>query len=1419
MHQVDDDLDLARFDDDGPDSRPDSGDDDGEVDLVVILTPSLPRNFLFGGATGIRDLGLPEAVATSDPGSGGRTIGYRTGLVAQGRTFTEAAGTVAHELGHTLFGLPDLYNVAYLSQEGPRDPAGDSAGIGNWGLMGWGALGWAGDDGPVSFSAWSRLRLGWAQVTEVAGASQRILVRDVAETGELVKIPAGAEEYFLLEYRTRSSFYDRGIPAEGLLVWHVMSNRAGEVSQAHWLVDLECADGRWKEAGFPLGRTPDPLHGGDNLDFWAHDADYAKAHAGNLGDATDVFGPGGRTEFTASSNPSSADQDGRSACAVTAIEVTELGVEAQVEVDGPRIEFEGLRVQDQTGDGLMVAGEEAVLRFDLLNRGGLPAAAAILTLESLDGLLAVTPERLELPVLLPDVHHLGGVFETPPRVVVSGDFAASRVARLRATIVAGGDTLGGQVLEIPVISARQEDLQWQARDWQGADRIDPGDLFHLDLRLQAKAPGLLPALNFYLSSPGEGALRVSDGTVHFAAEGPETARSSRTPEFLALAGAAGTELPFVLRVRTRFQVWTDTATFAVSRLPDITPPRVPHVRLSPTREGLIVRVPRRHILEGSEIRRVAARIHALPDSILRAEVSMVEEDAVYGARWEGPAGAYSVSVLAEDANGNVGESGASRVEIGAGGEPPGLVEPVGPDPGVGPDLAGDWRPEGPAGRLQTALAQVHAGPGGTWYGRTKWRVWRSPDAGATWRPATFMLPGLRIDFSLVQGDAEDPLTAYVIEMDGRFMGRFRSIFATLDGGAAWSAVPVPEGVRDAMVDRHLGGRLYAVTRKAVLVSDDGGRTWQRFPVEGVALDVRSHPADPARTYAWVHSGRRGPGHLWRFDESGARAVGSNPASHINFPPVPDPWVRGGFYMSDGDSLYHTSDEGTTWRAMDLAAARYITGLAPSDSEPGLIYANTRRLLFRSLDGGEIWQRTGARLGGSGDVESVSPTGSAGLLINTPGGAYVSTDQGETVVPVTVEETRLPMGTLWFDDLDRLNMATMVSRDDDRYLGIYGRDGGAWQWLESQRFFPFLAGPFEVVFQDPGAGEVLIANFAGTTGYLRSTTGGDTWEPLESSGAIGYLGVTNSYPRPSIFADPWRAGVIYLGDEGLWMSWDHGESWERIGPFALREDPPAGLRPGGAVLASRDSLAVLYGDSLWVGHKDGWDWRVVGRLEPGVSGLALARHPDEPGLLYAAATTGCFVSPDGGRSWRQTLEPRSRSWRSARLRGHPHDADALYLAADRELYHSPDRGATWQALHPGYPGVPWINDMAVDPLDPATLYVATSAGLFSLESRATSVAVEAAVPRVTELMRSYPNPFNASTVIPFRLGAVAEVRIDIYNLLGQRVHRLLDERRAPGLHKVSWTGTDDRGSPVSSGVYFYRLTTGDVAETRRCMLIR
>ena len=80
-----------------------------------------------------------------------------------GNVQSQTVGTMAHEYGHIL-GLPDLFDVSYLSLGDAAGPEEDSAGIGNWGLMGWGASGWNGDDGPTALSAWSRVRLGWSRI-------------------------------------------------------------------------------------------------------------------------------------------------------------------------------------------------------------------------------------------------------------------------------------------------------------------------------------------------------------------------------------------------------------------------------------------------------------------------------------------------------------------------------------------------------------------------------------------------------------------------------------------------------------------------------------------------------------------------------------------------------------------------------------------------------------------------------------------------------------------------------------------------------------------------------------------------------------------------------------------------------------------------------------------------------------------------------------------------------------------------------------------------------------------------------------------------------------------------------------------------------------------------------------------------------
>ena len=87
-----------------------------------------------------------------------------------------------------------------------------------------------------------------------------------------------------------------------------------------------------------------------------------------------------------------------------------------------------------------------------------------------------------------------------------------------------------------------------------------------------------------------------------------------------------------------------------------------------------------------------------------------------------------------------------------------------------------------------------------------------------------------------------------------------------------------------------------------------------------------------------------------------------------------------------------------------------------------------------------------------------------------------------------------------------------------------------------------------------------------------------------------------------------------------------------------------------------------------------------------------------------------------------------------------------------------------------------------------------------------------------LAPNVPNPFNPSTVIPYRLDTDGPVRLVIYNLLGQRIRALVDEAQAAGAYRVQWDARDAAGRRVSSGVYFIRLRYPGGVQTRRMLYL-
>ena len=97
--------------------------------------------------------------------------------------------------------------------------------------------------------------------------------------------------------------------------------------------------------------------------------------------------------------------------------------------------------------------------------------------------------------------------------------------------------------------------------------------------------------------------------------------------------------------------------------------------------------------------------------------------------------------------------------------------------------------------------------------------------------------------------------------------------------------------------------------------------------------------------------------------------------------------------------------------------------------------------------------------------------------------------------------------------------------------------------------------------------------------------------------------------------------------------------------------------------------------------------------------------------------------------------------------------------------------------------------------------------------------EEVFPTEFALWDNYPNPFNPETKIRYFVPRACQVRLEVFNLLGQKIRTLVNEHQTVGNREVSWDGRNQAGEQVASGVYFYKLQAQDFVQTKKMVLIR
>ena len=129
----------------------------------------------------------------------------------------------------------------------------------------------------------------------------------------------------------------------------------------------------------------------------------------------------------------------------------------------------------------------------------------------------------------------------------------------------------------------------------------------------------------------------------------------------------------------------------------------------------------------------------------------------------------------------------------------------------------------------------------------------------------------------------------------------------------------------------------------------------------------------------------------------------------------------------------------------------------------------------------------------------------------------------------------------------------------------------------------------------------------------------------------------------------------------------------------------------------------------------------------------------------------------------------------------------------------------------------IRDNSSISMDEITL-VGTNGYLVNYVARISQTEVNM-IPTSFALYQNYPNPFNPRTEIRFDLPEEGYVELAIFNLMGQKIRTLNSNPMTPGYHAIVWNGTNDIGSHVATGIYFYSLSSGAFHSTKKMLYLK
>lgn len=642
-----------------------------------------------------------------------------------------------------------------------------------------------------------------------------------------------------------------------------------------------------------------------------------------------------------------------------------------------------------------------------------------------------------------------------------------------------------------------------------------------------------------------------------------------------------------------------------------------------------------------------------------------------------------------------------------------------------------WRLIGPfrGGRTE-AVAGVAGNSNVFYFGSVAGGVWKTTDAGLSWKPLFEHQSVASIGAIAV--DPHDPNVIYVGTGEPCLRGDISygdGMYKSVDGGKTWTHIGLEDTrhIAKILVDPHdpnivfvaaIGHAYGPNEQRGVFRSTDGGKTWQKVLYKDDktgAVDL-TFAADNSHTlYAAMYQELRTP---WGFTSGGPGSGiyksidGGATWKHIEGNGLPS-GVLGRIGIAVGangervyalieaekSGLYRSDDGGENWQFINgdhnfTQRAWYFMHIFADPKQTDTLYIlNTG--MSRSTDGGQTFSDINAPHGDRHDLW-IDPTNTNRMIESDDGGATISEDGGES----WSSEDNEPTAEFYHVSTDdRFNYYVYGAQQDNSTVAIASRtDSGV---ITNVDWYDVGGGESGFVLPDPkeptvvyaGSYDGLITRYDKANGQEQDIS---AW-PLNP---MGHGAVDTKYRfqwTAPIAMSPFDSHTLYHGAQVLFKSTDQGQNWTAISPDLTRNDKSKQGSSGGPL--EQDNTSVEYYDTIF----------------------AVAESPLQRGLIWVGSDDGLVhVTRDDGKTWSDVTPKGLPAWsRIDLIEPSPHEAGTAYMAADRSrlddfhpfLFKTSDYGQTWTKITDGLPDNVFTHAIREDKVRKGLLFAGTETGVW------------------------------------------------------------------------------------------------------------